>query len=112
MIPLLNLSESLVERGCRITFVTTKDAADDLVKMWPRDQAVVTQPDQLKLRLLGVGSSTDRSGKNTTEQCVATPPPRDVATGSGRFADLRGRVWDNVIMLVGSLGPSRPAGSH
>lgn len=68
MIPLLSLAESLHERGCRITFVTSKEGADDLVKLWPVKKGQVTQPEGLGMRLIGVGAGTDRRGKNTTEQ--------------------------------------------
>lgn len=68
MIPLLSLAESLQERGVRITFVTSKEGADDLVKLWPVKKGQTKDANSLRMRLIGVGAGTDRKGKNTTEQ--------------------------------------------
>jgi len=67
MIPMLALAESLVERGCRVTYITSKNGAEDILGLWPVKKEDVANDAALRLRLIGVGSDIVKTGKNSTE---------------------------------------------
>lgn len=75
---MLSLAQNLVDRGCRITYVTATSTADEMLKLWPIKR---TDPDASgrasRLRLVGIGSPVSHQGRTATEF-----------------------IWKNIVMLV------------
>ncbi|KAI5479355.1 UDP-Glycosyltransferase/glycogen phosphorylase [Pseudohyphozyma bogoriensis] len=67
MIPMLSLAEGLVERGCQVTYITSKNGAEDILRMWPVKKGDVKSESDLRLRLVGAGSDVPTKGKTATE---------------------------------------------
>lgn len=78
LIPMLSLAQNLVDRGCRITYVTARSTAEEMRKLWP-----VTRPSGGasdlgdRLRLVGIGKAVSHDGRTATDF-----------------------IWRNVVVLV------------
>lgn len=68
LIPMLSLAQNLVDRGCRITYVTAASTADEMLKLWPIKR---TDPDAVtkagRLRLVGIGKAASHGNRTATE---------------------------------------------